>query len=261
MKEEEEDKHPDLLSTAIIPGLFILVLLVIKYLSIKFQINFLPGIQPHTAKGLWGILSYPLLHKDMEHLFSNAVPLFLLGMMMVYFYRQLSFKVFVIIYFLSGIGTWLIGRENSIHIGASGIVNGLVTFLFVSGILRKDNRLMALSLLVIFLYGSIVWGMIPLPLDISWEAHLSGGIAGVCCAFLYKNQGPQRKKFDWELEEENEEENENPDSPENNDVYFMPEIESNTDTSNTGHTEGPVIRYIYQEKKEDGDKPSSPEIN
>ena len=195
----------------------------------------------------------------MEHLFSNALPLFLLGMMMLYFYRSLTLRVFILVYLLSGIGTWFIGKENSIHIGASGVVNGLVTFLFMSGILKKDTRLMALSMLVIFLYGSIVWGMIPLPLDISWEAHLSGGLAGIFCAFIFRNKGPQRKKFDWELEEENEEEN--PESPENNDVYFMPEIDENTDISPRPANNDPIIRYIYQEKKEDGDKNSSSDIN
>jgi membrane associated rhomboid family serine protease len=111
----------------------------------------------------------------------------------------------ILIYLISGIWLWFGGRP-AYHIGASGIIYGFASFLFISGIIRKYIPLMAISLLVAFLYGGLIWGVLPIDMKISWEGHLYGGIAGIVVAFYYKNKGPQRKKYDWEIEEEYEEE-------------------------------------------------------
>jgi len=99
----------------------------------------------------------------------------------------------------------MIGRE-AYHIGASGIIYGLAAFLFLSGVIRKVNHLMAISLLVVFVYGSLIWGLLPFDYEVSWEGHLSGALVGVALAVLYRDQGPEREKFSWEIEEEIEEE-------------------------------------------------------
>jgi membrane associated rhomboid family serine protease len=131
-----------------------------------------------------------------------------LGVGLFYFYRPIAPKVFILIYLVSGFWLWFGGRPGY-HIGASGIIYGLAAFLFLSGVLRKYTRLMALSLLVVFLYGSLIWGIFPLDMRTSWEGHLYGAIAGLIIAVYYKNRGPQRKKYEWEIEEELEEKGEN----------------------------------------------------
>lgn len=107
------------------------------------------------------------------------------------------------IWLFTGFWVWLAARKEA-HIGASGLIYGLVCFLFLSGILRKDTRLLAVSLLVTFLYGSLVWGILPVDQSISWESHLFGSIAGFFCAIYYRKLGPQRPKAQWEIEEEME---------------------------------------------------------
>jgi membrane associated rhomboid family serine protease len=123
----------------------------------------------------------------------------------VYFYRSLSYRVFIIIWLVSGLCVWLGGRPNY-HIGASGIVYGLAAFLFVSGAIRRDTRLAAISFVIVFLYGGLIWGVLPIWPAISWEGHLFGGLTGVVCAFIYRNDGPKRKVYLWELDldEEND---------------------------------------------------------
>ena len=105
------------------------------------------------------------------------------------------------LFFISGILLWGIGRPNY-HIGASGIIYALATFLFTSGVIKKDTRLAAISLIIAFLYGSLIWGIFPSKVNISWEGHLSGLISGVTVAIFYRNEGPKRKKYNWEIEEE-----------------------------------------------------------
>ena len=105
------------------------------------------------------------------------------------------------IWLFTGFWVWLAARDSS-HIGASGLIYGFVCFLFFSGLLRKDTRLMAVSLLVTFLYGSMVWGILPVDQSISWESHLFGSIAGIFCAYYYRADGPQRPKSQWEIDEE-----------------------------------------------------------
>jgi membrane associated rhomboid family serine protease len=163
------------------------------------------GILPRHIHGLWGILFSPFIHSDFNHLISNTVPFFILLFVLVYFYRSLSYRIFFLLYFLSGLCVWLGGRE-SFHIGASGIVYGLVAFHTVSGIIRNDLRLLIISAIVIFLYGGLVWGILPLKPEVSWESHLWGAASGVMLAYYYRRYSLRRKKFDWEEEPDEEEE-------------------------------------------------------
>lgn len=193
------------------PLLLIIILWLIHVFQWELHINWVRlGVQPRESQGLIGIITGPLIHANFKHLFSNTVPLLILGWCSFYFYKDLSYPVFAIIWIGTGFITWCIGRE-SWHVGASGLVYGLSFFLFFSGIFRKHIPLMAISLLVAFLYGSIVFNMLPVSElvynDISWEGHLSGAIVGLLSAVVFKNYGPQKPEEIEEEEETKEEDN------------------------------------------------------
>ncbi len=162
------------------------------------------GVIPLSWEGLVGIIASPLLHGDMNHLMSNSIPLLALGAGLYYFYPKIATRVVIIAWISSGIALWIIGRP-SIHIGASGLVYALAGFIFLSGLLRKQPNLLALSLLVIFLYGGLFWGLLPVEEKISWEAHLTGLSSGFALAINYRHLGPRQKKYSWDLEEETSE--------------------------------------------------------
>jgi membrane associated rhomboid family serine protease len=158
------------------------------------------SVYPRTLSGLPGVLTTPLLHADFEHLIGNTVPLLLLGFLLWSNYREIAGKVFWLVYFTNGILLWTFARQN-FHLGASGVVYGLAFFLFFSGFIRKIPRLTMLSFLLIFLYGSMVWGVFPFDPTVSWEGHLYGALAGIIFAFILRKQGPQPVNY-WKDEEE-----------------------------------------------------------
>ena len=161
------------------------------------------GVLPRNPVGARGILLYPFIHGDWKHVANNGTALLVLGTMMFHFYRVVAVRAILWMFILSGIWLWIGGRPNH-HIGASGMVYALFGFLFLSGILRKHLKLMALSLLVVFMYGSMVWGIFPMEDHISWEGHLFGLIAGMGVALAYRQRGPQRPQYSWDLQEEEE---------------------------------------------------------
>ncbi len=161
------------------------------------------GIFPLTVRGIPGILFSPFIHAGFGHLFNNSLPLFFLGTALFYFYSEIAVKVSLWTYFLTGLFVWIAGRE-AWHIGASGLVYGLASFLFFSGIIRKYFRLVALSLLIVFLYGSMVWGIFPdVYKNVSWESHMLGFISGIILAIWYRKEGPQEPVHEW-LDEDDE---------------------------------------------------------
>lgn len=168
------------------------------------------GVYPMEKRGLFGIFAHPLIHSNFPHLLANTLPLFFLSWCLFYFYRGIAPYIFFIIWVGCGAITYLIGKPGW-HIGASGIIYGLAFFLFFSGLLRKYIPLIAISLLVTFLYGGLVWQMIPYftPANTSWEGHLSGAIMGTLSAFAFVGYGPQRPEpFEEEEENENDDEEE-----------------------------------------------------
>jgi|TARA_B110000971_G_scaffold72541_1_gene74466 membrane associated rhomboid family serine protease len=194
-----------ILSTLFIPLLFLLMMWLVKIIEVNFQINFIRyGVFPKTIDGLKGILFSPFIHKDFTHLINNSYPIVILGGMLFAIYRKIATQLFIWLYFIAGFWLWVIGRP-SFHIGASGLIYALASFLLVSGIIRKNPRLTAVSMLVIFLYGSMIWGLLPTNESISWEGHFAGFIAGILVAIFYKNEGPKPKKYQWEIDEEIEE--------------------------------------------------------
>jgi membrane associated rhomboid family serine protease len=131
----------------------------------------------------------------------------LLATALFYLYSEVALKVFTLTYLMTGLLVWIAGRE-AWHIGASGLVYGLASFLFFSGIIRRYFRLIALSLLIVFLYGSMVWGLFPgIYKNVSWESHMLGFISGVILAVWFRKEGPQPPVYDW-MEEEDEHEQE-----------------------------------------------------
>lgn len=186
------------------PSLFVALMWAVKfyeYISGNSLVWF--GLYPRTVHGLIGIVTAPLIHGDWSHLISNSIPLIILGSITFFFYRPIAFQVFFWVYLMTGVWVWAAGRD-SYHIGASGILYGFVCFLFFSGIFRRNPQLLALSLFVTLLYGSMVWGVFPIKSGISWESHLLGSLAGVITAYNFRKEGPAPKKYDWGTDEENE---------------------------------------------------------
>lgn len=161
------------------------------------------GIHPRTLNGLIGVITSPMIHsqEDLKHILSNSLPFAVLLASLIHFYKTISARVLLLIWLFGGLMTWVIARENY-HIGMSGVIYGLVGFLFTSGALRKYKPLMGLSLFVVFLYGSLIWGIFPMETKVSWEGHLSGLIVGVITAVIFRKQGPQSPKFRYEIEKE-----------------------------------------------------------
>ena len=180
------------------PLYFVLVLWIVYWVEVNYNLYFNKyGIYPRTITGLRGIIFSPFIHSGLKHLFNNSVPLFILLTALFYFYRKIAYKILLYGIVFSGLLTWVIARDAN-HIGASGIVYLLFSFILFSGIFRKYNRLIAVSLIVIFLYGSMIWYILPIKEEISWEGHLSGFIFGLLFAFIYRKHGPQKVKYYWE---------------------------------------------------------------
>jgi membrane associated rhomboid family serine protease len=189
-----------ILKRIFIPLIFPAILWVIHLFSYLLELNLAGmGVLPRKVEGLLGIVSSPLIHANFSHLISNTFPLIILGWIIFYFYPKVAFSLFAFVYFFTGLLVWLFARQVY-HIGASGIVYGFVSFLFFSGIFRKDNTSISLALIVTFLYGGIVWGVLPGWKGISWESHLFGAITGLTAAYLFRRIDPPKKKYDWEDE-------------------------------------------------------------
>ena len=161
------------------------------------------GIHPLHTDGLTGIFTAPFIHStsDWNHILNNSLPTLILSWLLFYHYRTIATRVFILIYLLTGISMWLLAR-GSYHIGMSGIIYGLTSFLVFSGFFRKNMRVAAVSLFVVFIYGSTVWGIFPVQENISWEGHALGLFSGIIVALLYKDKGPQPQKMHYEIEEE-----------------------------------------------------------
>ena len=190
----------------VVPSLlFVAIIITTKFLEDYFQVRWTKyGVLPRSLEGALAIITSPFIHGDWKHVFNNSVPLLVLGTSLRYFYKDISKEVFLWSWLMSGLWLWSIGRP-SFHIGASGIVYALASFLFFSGLIRKHTSLMAVSFVVVFLYGSMVWGVFPIKEHISWEGHLSGGLAGIILAWWFRSEGPPKQKYQYEIDEELEE--------------------------------------------------------
>ena len=183
---------------------FVLLLWLIESAQLLFGLDLVRyGVYPRELHGLIGLLTAPLIHGSLSHLFVNTLPLVLLGTALLYTYPRSARIVLPSVYLGSGLAVWLFAR-SAYHIGASGLAFGLLSFLLVIGILRWDKRAIALSLAVSFMYGGMLWGILPTAENISFEAHLSGALIGLILAFVLKQRdpAPPQRHYSWEDEEE-----------------------------------------------------------
>ena len=169
------------------PSLFVAILWLLKLTEYFFNVSYASyGIMPRKLNGLPGIAISPLIHGNFHHLISNTLPLLILGIIICYFYRKIAFEVFFWVYVLTGIWVWVSADGEGYHIGASGLIYGFASFLLFSGLFRKDLRSIALALLVAFVYGGLVWGLLPTHKGVSWESHFFGSLSGGFCAYYYR---------------------------------------------------------------------------
>lgn len=241
----------------IFPLAITLMLWVVFWIEHRFRIDFTQfGIYPRSVEGLRGILFSPFIHGSLKHIFNNTVPLFVLLMGLFYFYRHVRWKVLIFGFLLTGILTWTIGRP-AFHIGASGIVYMLVAFIFFKGVFSGYYQLVAIALIVVFLYGGLWWYIFPIDPKISWEGHLSGFIVGFIFALITKNVPLSQSKYEWERE----------DFDDSKDAFIrhfdeqgnfkeippQEELEDDKRQSTEGNP-GIKINYIYTERNKDESK-------
>lgn len=165
--------------------LFIGIAWVVFILEKIFQLDLSPyGLLPRDIRHIYGILTMPFLHGNFEHIFSNTIAFVPLSVILFYFFPQKSGRIFLILYFFSGLLTWIIGRNTSYHVGASALIYALATYIFVSGFKSRNRKLITVALIVVIINGGMIWGIIPSDPSISWEGHLSGAISGLILAFI-----------------------------------------------------------------------------
>lgn len=249
-------------STWIIPSFMLLLIWFWFYVDNSFHLRLNEhGILPRTFSGLQGVVFSPFLHGDLNHIASNSLPLFILSTALIYFYREVSLKVLVYGILLSGMMTWIIGRE-SYHIGASSLIYVLVSFIFFKGLRTQYYRLMALSFAVVLLYGGMIWYVFPQPeivgeSSISWEGHLAGLLTGFVFAMQFKTPDYVKDiQYEWEKPDFNPQED-----------AFMKRFDKNGNFVNLPKPEelevieeevvSPPIQYVYVFKEHKEDEPVS----
>jgi membrane associated rhomboid family serine protease len=162
------------------------------------------GVRPRELAGLPGILFAPLMHSGFAHLIANSLPVLILGTAMLYLYPGAALRVLPAVYLGPGVAVWLFAR-GGVHVGASGLIYGLVSYIFVAGMIRRDRRAIAASLLVSFLYGASVWGVLPIERGVSWETHLAAALIGLALAIALRRLDlPPRRRYTWEDEKDND---------------------------------------------------------
>ena len=206
--EKRTPAQRQFLHAVFIPLIISILIFLTFILEQGLDLNFRQGgILPRNIKYLSGILTYVFIHADWGHLFNNLLSFMALASCLFYFYKEIAVRVLFLSYLISGFLLWIIGRD-SFHIGASGLIYALASFLFFSGIIRRHTPLIAISLIVTFLYGSMIWHVFPWKVadPISWEGHLSGAISGFILSFFYRKSGPQRPIKVWDNENDDEQE-------------------------------------------------------
>lgn len=237
-----------------LPVLSVLLLWIIYWVQIRFDFDFYEyGIYPREFYGLRGVLFSPFIHENLSHLYNNSIPLLVLLAALQFFYPKQSFSVIVYGILFSGLITWIIGRAN-FHIGASGLIYVLVSFIFFKGIQTRYYRLVALSLSVILLYGGMIWYVFPeVDKTISWEGHLAGFITGFVMSLMYKT--PEYAKpivYDWQKPDFNPEEDPFMKHFDENGNFVNTEVPEDTPDDFSGYFYSNIpINYTLTKKESD----------
>lgn len=169
----------------IVPSRMVFLMWLVFSIEQFFHLNleFL-GIYPRHLFGLIGILTAPFIHGNIVHIISNTIPFLILAGVLFFFFERIAPPVFASCYFFTNILVWIFGR-SSIHIGASGLVYGLASFLIFFGFFRKDFKSLLISVVILFFYSGMIYGILPSDPHISWESHLFGAIVGLFTAMYY----------------------------------------------------------------------------
>ena len=228
----ETSEKNRILNALIYPVLFVMIIGLVHLAQYVFEFSLTTyGVYPRSIKGLIGIIASPLIHGSLSHLINNSIPILIMGSLLFYFYKEVAFKVSTWIYLMVGFWTWVYARE-AYHIGASGLLYGLFSFLLLSGFIRRNKNLISLSFAVVFLYGSLVWGIFPIDVQISFEGHLWGFVAGTILAIYYRKQGTQKPLPYWPEEDGLDDDN----------PYWKENIEL---------SQKPKINYIFKPKNKE----------
>lgn len=225
------------------PIIAVVLIWSVYWFELRFSLNLNDfGVYPRKLFGLRGIVFGPFIHGSLEHLYNNTIPLALLLASLFYFYRKIAFRVLLLGILFSGVITWGIGRP-SYHIGASGVIYLLASFVFFKGVFTKYYRLIAVSLIVVFIYGSLLWYIFPTKEGVSWEGHLGGFLTGLVLAIFIKTKIPTTKKYVWEQDGYNED-----------DDLFLQHFDENGNfietPSEEAISESDAIKITYHIKKE-----------
>lgn len=218
------------------PLLIIVAIWLVFFINLRFDVHLNAwGMHPREWRGIYGIFTMVFLHGDFDHLFSNTVPLLLaMGFIFTYFKKERA-GILILNLLITGILLIFMGEYRSNHIGASGLVYAFIFFLVTHAFLTKNKEMLAASFILIFLYGSLIYGLFPdygllIGKDISWEGHLAGAISGILTALYYRNQGPQRLTFFDDEQDDDDDDDELG-------YWNMPEEEETT------------VHYHYKEKE------------
>jgi len=182
-----------------------LVLLLVLAYSAQGSFDWRPyAVQPHSAAGLVGLLTAPLLHGSLEHIAANSVALLMLGTLAGSVYPRATLAALPLAWLGSGLGAWLLGDAGSYHLGASGVTHGLMFLVFMLGIMRRDRPAIATGMVAFFFYGGMLLTVLPGEPGVSWQSHLGGAVAGLLAGLLFSRLDPPlpRKRYSWEDEEE-----------------------------------------------------------
>jgi membrane associated rhomboid family serine protease len=235
-------------SVWLVPTLLLILLWFVFFLEHSINVDLTShGILPRTVTGLQGVFFSPFLHGSLNHIANNSIPLFILTTALIFFYRDISLKILFYGIFLSGLITWVIGRD-SYHVGASSLIYVLVSFIFFKGMMTQYYRLMALSMAVVLFYGGMIWYVFPdIDKTISWEGHLAGLITGFFFAAYYKT--PDYKKdiqYNWEKPDFNPEEDPFMKHFDENGNFVNTPIEDEKDELDSSSA---TINYVYDFKE------------
>ncbi len=236
-------------SVVVVPLMAVLAIWSVYWVELAQQVNFNSyGIYPQTMSGLKGLVFSPFIHGSLEHLYNNTIPLAVLLAALFYFYNRIAWKIVLWGVLISGFLTWCIGRP-SYHIGASGLIYVLASFTFFKGVFLKHYRLIALSLVVVFIYGSLLWYIFPVKEGISWEGHLGGFVTGLFLAIVVRAKIPLPSKFEWEREDYDEDSD-----------SFLRQFDADgnfIELQQEEDTENDVIQVNYEYKKDIEDRNKS----